>query len=164
MGYTPDFRCYPVQYIELIEDTLISHCSASLETPPKIDNSSAKQNKMKELKFSEFNALFSLALLQPKPDCVIIKKEVESISGNVIFTARGNKIFYSFFLSFLIVVYNFFYFILVTIGGVHYEGVYKSEYYAKQKAAFKAISNLSDGMYIYTSNSILKWRDKFFFF
>lgn len=42
---------------------------------------------------------------------------------------------------------NIFVFNLVTVGDAHYESVDKSEQFAKQKAAYKAISNLSDGVY-----------------
>ncbi len=73
---------------------LISHLppggSASLETLPQIDQP-VILTKMKELKFFLGNVLPSLALLQPKPDCFIIRTDIDS-SGTVLYTARGDNI------------------------------------------------------------------------
>ena len=90
MGWSPIFR-RAIQSVE--EDTLtsvpaeINQLSNNVpSTIPPLSESAIR----KRIEHFMRNRPRTLALMQPKADCVIIKKDYDEISHGFIYTARGN--------------------------------------------------------------------------
>jgi len=90
MGCAPIFRS-PIQSVE--EDNLtsvpaeINQLSNNVpSTIPPLSESAIR----KRIEYFMRNRPRTLSLMQPKADCVIIKKEFDEISHGFIYTARGN--------------------------------------------------------------------------
>ncbi len=90
MGWSPIFR-RPIQSVE--EDTLTSvpaEINQLSNIVPSTIPSLSESAIRKRIEHFMRNRPRTLALMQPKADCVIIKKEFDEISHGFIYTARGN--------------------------------------------------------------------------
>ncbi len=81
---------------DAVRSALSSITPEDMDSLPAFNGPHNTKKKKNKPLFNRKNALFALTLLQPRTECVIIKKDVNS-KGGTIYTARGSDILYPFY-------------------------------------------------------------------